>query len=118
MTLSTAVPVRPFYVSVAPRVCGCKQKERDLGKFKRLDRALKEVEGYWNVFVGFFGEQQLWLDFTVVDLRDGSLIWRNGRLMKEEDSATENTTEGGRGTAGRNPRAGEWIGQRRDAHGW
>lgn len=42
--------------------------------------------GYWNIYVTFFGDQTFWLEFIVVDVRDGRIVWKNGQPMKEEAS--------------------------------
>ena len=83
---TAGIALRPFLVSVAPRVCSCNLPPRDLGRYKRAEKAIAEIGGYWNVYVGFFGDQQMWLDFLVTDLRSGRIVWRNGRSMTGGDS--------------------------------
>lgn len=99
----------PFLVSVAPRVCDCKLAGKELGKFKRAEKAIREIGGYWNVYVGFFGDQTMWLDFTVTDVRDGKVIWKNGRQLTEEDYGTTNESDAGSGRANGKRPPGEWI---------
>jgi hypothetical protein len=83
------VGVTPYVVTVAPKVCTCRLPAMELGTRKRLDVAIALVEGYWAVYLAFFGGQQIWLDWLVTDQRDGRIMWRNGRqLHKEDDSGT------------------------------
>lgn len=92
---TAGIASRPFQVSVAPRVCSCKLPSRDFGRFKRAEKAIAEIGGYWNVYIGFFGDQQMWLDFLVTDLRSGRIVWRNGRPMTGGDSdGTESAIPG------------------------
>lgn len=63
----------------------------ELGRRGTADRAIAIASGYWNVYLGFFGDQMLWLHFSVVDLRDGRLVWRNGRQVKEETAHGKTT---------------------------
>lgn len=105
----------PFLVSVAPRVCRCHMQAKELSVHKLPKAAVRTIEGYWNVYVGFFGDQTMWLDFMVTDTRDGKVIWKNGRLLTEEDYApTGETGTSPRGT-GRNVRLGEWVAGKRNA---
>lgn len=99
----------PFLVSVAPRVCSCNLAAKELSSHKLPETAIATIEGYWNVYVGFFGDQTMWLDFMVTDTRDGKVIWKNGRQQTEEDYApkgeTSDTGTGHRPSA----RPGQWI---------
>lgn len=83
----------PFLVTVAPRVCACRLPPKELGRRRNADRAIADVSGYWNVYLAFFGEQQIWLDWLVTDLRDGRVIWRNGRQLTEGASDGESNTQ-------------------------
>lgn len=77
----------PYLVTVSVRLCGCKPPWRVLSTRKRLDAALRDAEGYWNVYLAFFGDQQVWLTWLVVDQRDSKIIWRDGRLLTKEDAS-------------------------------
>jgi hypothetical protein len=83
MSTSAGIARLPYLVTVGPRVCSCQLPAKDIGRCKTLHKALSIVEGYWNVYLGFFGDQQIWLDFLVTDLRDGVILWRNGRPTAE-----------------------------------
>lgn len=98
MNTSAGIARTPYLVSVAPRVCSCNWAPKELGRFRKLDRALSTVEGYWNVYLAFFGDQQIWLNWTVVDLRDGRILWRNGRRTTEgmHDGITQDERAGTR----------------------
>lgn len=109
MATSAGIALRPYFASVAPRVCECRTESKDLGRFKRLEKAVDTIGGYWNVYLAFFGEQQLWLEFTVTDLRDGRLLWRNGHFIREEDNAKSNEHETGSAGGRAERRSGEWI---------
>jgi hypothetical protein len=81
---------------------------------RTAEKAIANMTGYWSVYLTFFGEQMNWLRFTVTDVRDGTVIWRNGRAMKEE-------TESGEGSGHESPAAaaewtgfGKWIGSGRN----
>lgn len=83
MTLSRAIK-SVFLVTVSPRVCKCVLPAKELFQTPKLANAIKVADGYYQLFLDFFGEQAPWLEFTVVDTRDGQVMWRNGRPMKEE----------------------------------
>jgi len=51
-----------------------------LGRAQKLESAIRLIEGYWNVYLAFFGEQMVWLHFQITDVRDGRVIWHNGRV--------------------------------------
>lgn len=86
MQTSAGIARAPYILTVAARTCSCNLAPKELGRKQQLDKAVKAIEGYWNVYLAFFGEQVPWLDFLVVDVRDGRIVWRNGRP----------TTEGGK----------------------
>lgn len=80
----------PFLVTVMPRVCACERMRnvtvapgKELSRHRSYDRAVLVADGYWNVYLAFFGDQVYWLEFAIVDTRDGRLLWRNGRQMEE-----------------------------------
>lgn len=75
----------PFLMTVAARVCQCQHAPKELGRSRTLERAVTVIGGYWNVYLAFFGEQVVWLDFQVIDLRDGRLVWHNGRHTRTEE---------------------------------
>lgn len=99
----------PFLASVAPRVCRCNLQAKELSVHKLPKTAIRTIEGYWAVYVGFFGDQTMWLDFMVTDTRDGKVIWKNGRLLTEEDYAPSGEARTAPRVAGRNVRPGQWI---------
>lgn len=74
----------PFLLTVTARACRCNQAPKELGRAQKYERALSKMEGYWNVYLGFFGDQIVWLNFQIIDLRDGRVCWRNGRSTSEE----------------------------------
>jgi hypothetical protein len=80
---SAGVGRAPFVVTVAPRTCQCALPARELFKSGNRDRAIANATGYWCVYLAFFGEQLIWLDWLVTDIRDGRIIWRNGRHTQE-----------------------------------
>lgn len=105
----------PFLIGVAPRVCSCKLPAKELGMFKRPQKAIAEISGYWNVYVGFFGDQMMWLDFTVTDVRDGRVVWKNGRQLTEEDYGATQDGAGNESGGNRKARPGQWIAGSRNA---
>jgi hypothetical protein len=84
VSTSAGIVRAPFLMTVEARVCRCRLAPKELGARRSLDKAVAEISGYWNVYLGFFGDQVPWLDFTVVDIRDGQVMWRNGRPPTEE----------------------------------
>lgn len=79
-----ATTVSPYVTQVTSRTCACRQGGKQLSRHKILANAVATIGGYWNVYLAFFGDQMVWLDFTVTDVRDGKLMWRNGRTVVEE----------------------------------
>lgn len=84
----------PYELSVTPRVCGCQQLARVLGTSRSLDRIITAGQGYWNVYLAFFGDQQVWLIWLVTDVRDGRIMWRDGRRTTEEETRGTSITDG------------------------
>lgn len=68
-----------YEFTITPRVCACPGKPTVFATGRNLDRLIARADGYWNVFLGFFGDQVIWLSFDIIDVRDGRLVWRNGR---------------------------------------
>lgn len=85
MHTSAGIARTPYVATVVARVCRCRQTPMELGTFRTLDKAQRVIEGYWAVYIGFFGDQMMWLDWSIVDCRDGRLMWRNGRQLSEEE---------------------------------
>ena len=83
MTTSAGIARAPFLVQVGARVCACTPGGKELSRHRAYERACLVADGYWNVYLAFFGDQVYWLEFTIVDTRDGRLLWRNGRQMEE-----------------------------------
>lgn len=94
----------PFLGTVEAKVCGCKQAPKELFTARSLERAIANITGYWSIYLTFFGDQIVWLEFTIVDTRDGVVMWRNGRPTQEEPS-----NGAGHGTAGED--LAEWDGK-------
>lgn len=77
------IPPGTVYIfTIAPRVCNCPADPRVFATARVLDRIVKTANGYHAVYDGFFGDQLMWLDFLIVDIRDGRIVWRDGRLME------------------------------------
>jgi len=47
---------------------------------QQLEKAVRVISGYWNVYLGFFGDQLVWLHFQITDTRTGRVVWHNGRI--------------------------------------
>lgn len=83
---SRGITRSPYLVQGYARVCECSKAVADLGSSSTLDRAIKNAEGYWNVYLGFYGDQAVVFHWQVVDRRDGRVMWRDGRqLITEEE---------------------------------
>ena len=83
-----------YVVTIEARVCGCTGPSNIFGRFRRLDRAVKLVTGYWSVYLAFYGDQLVWLHFLITDLRDGRVVWRNGQLLTTKEGIIDGTNEG------------------------
>ena len=82
-----------YLLQVTARVCNCSLPSRELFQSRKLLNVEQRAEGYWSLFVTFFGDMFPFLQFVIVDTRDGTMLWRNGRrLVKEEFDGT--ATEG------------------------
>lgn len=73
----------PYHLLASLKLCQCTGPEEMLGRYKRLDRAEANGNGYWALYVGFFGSQRYLITFSIVDTRDGIVLWRNGRRTVE-----------------------------------
>lgn len=82
MPVSIRSPLRPFLVTITARSCECGHQGKADGPYKALSRAIEIAAGYWNVYLAFFGDQIVWLEFTVVDTRDGRVMWVNGKRQE------------------------------------
>jgi hypothetical protein len=85
MDTTAGVNRAPYLMTVHARVCRCRQAPKELGRARTIERAEAAIGGYWNVYLGFFGDQVVWLNFQIVDLRDGQVVWRNGRRTRTEE---------------------------------
>lgn len=88
MPIPSRSPMRPFLVTITARACECGHQGRTDGPYKALNRAIEVVSGYWNVYLAFFGDQIVWLEFAVVDVRDGRVMWVNGRRQEGASNGT------------------------------
>lgn len=77
--MATARSLR-YLVTIHARVCACQQAPFVIGRTANLDRAVKVISGYWAVYLGFFGDQLVWLAFQITNTETGRVEWRNGRL--------------------------------------
>jgi hypothetical protein len=80
---SRADNASPFHVVVGLRVCKCRGPEDLLSKHKVYDRAVMVADGYWQVYLAFFGHLVNIVQFSIVDARDGAVLWRNGRHTRQ-----------------------------------
>ena len=104
----------PFMGTVEAKVCPCDHAPKELFTARTQENAVKRMVGYWDVYLTFYGDQVVWLNFDIVDTRDGVVVWRNGHPMKEETHG-EGNADGERGSGGKgDPGTGRWlIGDRR-----
>lgn len=68
-------------LTITPHVCECKLRPQVFATGRVLERLVVKASGYYEVYIGFYGDQTRWLDFEIVDIRDGQVLWRNGRLL-------------------------------------
>lgn len=69
----------PYEATIHARTCRCDQPPFRIGRFQKEETAVRVISGYWNIYLGFFGDQLVWLHFQVVDVRTGLVVWHNGR---------------------------------------
>lgn len=81
-----------FLVEITPKVCSCKAPTTVLFRSRSQDKALEVAQAHWSLYVGFFGNETMWLHIHVVDARDGRLLWSNGRRMTEREVAESGST--------------------------
>lgn len=82
---SKGIARAPYEVTAYARVCKCTQASNLLGTASTMDRAIKMAEGYWSVYLAFFGGQSVVFHWQVVDRRDGAVVWRDGRQLRTEE---------------------------------
>lgn len=71
-----------YEFTIHTKTCECPQTPKVFATARVLDRLIPKADGYWNVWLGFFGDQAVWIIMQIVDRRDGTVIWRNGRLTE------------------------------------
>lgn len=82
MTTSAGVNRFPYQLTVHLMACPCDGPVKELNKARRLSRLVPDAEGFWNVYLAFFGDKVQLVSFVIVDVRDGQIMWRNGRLTE------------------------------------
>lgn len=70
-------------MTIHARVCSCNKPPFVIGRTQKLETAVRTISGYWNVYLGFFGDQLVWLHFQITDISDGRVVWHNGRATKQ-----------------------------------
>jgi hypothetical protein len=77
-------------------VCRCTLPAHELSRHRIWDNAVKTAAGYWNIYAAFYGQYQLILWFEIIDVRDGKVLWRNGKPTQRRSSGDESqaTTTG------------------------
>jgi hypothetical protein len=83
------MPTKPraqkvYLLQVSPRVCECVLPARELATASSLKNIEEKGGFYWQLFLSFFGDMNPFLQFTIVDTRDGTVMWRNGRRENKE----------------------------------
>lgn len=89
MTTSAGIGRFPYELTVHLMACPCDGPVKSLGKSRKLSRLVKDAEGFWNVYLAFFGDLVQIVSFVIVDVRDGQIMWRNGRLTDGGCNVTE-----------------------------
>ena len=82
-----------YELTVEAKVCNCPGPPTVLWTGRILDRGVSVADGYWALYLAFWGDQIVWLWFTITDIRDGQVVWRNGRPTKGESSGQIPGTE-------------------------
>jgi hypothetical protein len=95
VTTSVGLSRTPFLVTVSPRVCSCRGPEMELSRHRTPRAAIAVAAGYYTVWEAFFPQQTYWLDWRVVDRRDGRLIWHNGTDLSEGSTHGKDSVQSG-----------------------
>lgn len=77
-----------FILTITPAVCSCQLEQVAFATGRSLDRIIERAESYWAIWKAFYADQTQWLEFLVVDIRDGQLMWRNGARTEGNQSGT------------------------------
>lgn len=89
------IPRNAVYVfQITARVCHCEQPPAVFATGRNLKRIAAIADGYHAVYEGFFGDQMVWLDMVIVDVRDGRIVWRDGRLENGVSYGEEHEPQG------------------------
>lgn len=88
METSAGLAHAPFLAQVSAKACKCNGPVFEVGRARTAERAVERIVGYWNVYIGFYGNQLVWMMFDVVDIRDGRVVWRNGRYTNTKESSS------------------------------
>jgi len=109
MRTAKGVSRAPYVGMVQPRVCECKCDPKELFTARTEARAIAMISGYWNIYVTFYGTQTFWLEFIVVDVQDGRIVWKNGQPTKEGASNGAGGEDSLGPAAVGKERAGQWL---------
>lgn len=82
-----------YQMTITPRVCQCKLPPKVFLTGRIFERVVARATPYWDAYIGFYGDQLVWLSFEIIDTRDGRILWRNGHILKGVDSGTIDGTE-------------------------
>ena len=108
----------PYEVRGEVRLCRCHLDSGPRSRHRKVERAIAEAAGTWNIICAFYGDHPLNITVFVVDVRDGTIVWRDGRHQREDQDGKLFTPGGQDGlataTAGAGARA---VGARRAGPG-
>lgn len=86
-----------FFVFAESTICTCGQPRALLYRSLRPDTAIRVALGHWSVYTTFWGHLFIWCNIIVVDARDQTIIWKNGKPTGEQTHGANQATASQRG---------------------
>ena len=101
----------PYHLLVSLSACRCDLSPQTMGTARDVDRLVPAAQGYWDLYVAFWGHLPRLLSVSIVDVRDGAVMWRNGKSLLQEDASGKvsnnaQPVRNARGVGRRDPRVG------------
>lgn len=79
----------PYHLVVTLNMCKCNAAPEYMATARTVQRLIPAAIGYWEVYKGFWGHLPRMIAVSIVDVRDGTIHWRNGRLLAQEDASEQ-----------------------------
>lgn len=78
----------PFEIHAVLRICRCHAPAQHHGSYRVSRDAIRAARGYAAVQTAFYHSQSPWLFWEVIDIRDGTVIWRSDKDNEEQHNGT------------------------------